>query len=196
MSISNVLRAFVAVFLAELPDKTMVATIVLVTRYRRPLWVWVGAVGAFSVHVAIAVLAGGLLGLLPDPVVAVAVATMFAVGAVVLFRQARNRDDEVESDATTRAERSARAAVVGSFGLIVLAEWGDLTQLATASLTASTGEPWSIAFGALLALASVSAIAATFGRQLVRRVPIHRVNYAGATVFALLAGWTIAELVL
>lgn len=196
MSISNVLRAFVAVFLAELPDKTMVATIVLVTRYRRPLWVWVGAVGAFSVHVAIAVLAGGLLGLLPDPVVAVAVATMFAVGAVVLFRQARNRDDEVESDATTRAERSARAAVVGSFGLIVLAEWGDLTQLATASLTASTGEPWSIAFGALLALASVSAIAATFGRQLVRRVPIHRVNYAGATVFALLAGWTIAELAL
>lgn len=196
MSISNVLRAFVAVFLAELPDKTMVATIVLVTRYRRPLWVWVGAVGAFSVHVAIAVLAGGLLGLLPDPVVAIAVATMFAVGAVVLFRQARNRDDEVESDATTRAERSARAAVVGSFGLIVLAEWGDLTQLATASLTASTGEPWSIAFGALLALASVSAIAATFGRQLVRRVPIHRVNYAGATVFALLAGWTIAELVL
>lgn len=196
MSISNVLRAFVAVFLAELPDKTMVATIVLVTRYRRPLWVWVGAVGAFCVHVAIAVLAGGLLGLLPDPVVAIAVATMFAVGAVVLFRQARNRDDEVESDATTRAERSARPAVVGSFGLIVLAEWGDLTQLATASLTASSGEPWSIAVGALLALASVSAIAATGGRQLVRRVPIHYVNYAGAVVFAALAGWTIAELAL
>src|SRR5690606_13854159 len=140
---------------------------------------------------------GGLLSLLPDPVVAIAVATMFAVGAVVLFRQARNGDDEVESDASAnRADRSVRAALVGSFGLIVLAEWGDLTQLATASLTASTGEPWSIALGALLALASVSAIAATFGRQLVRRVPIHRVNYAGATVFALLAGWTIAELAL
>jgi len=196
MSISNVLRAFAAVFLAELPDKTMVATIVLVTRYRRPLWVWLGAACAFGVHVAIAVLAGGLLGQLPDPVVAIAVATMFAVGAVVLFRQAGG-DDELESDASARgADRSVRAALVGSFGLIVLAEWGDLTQLATASLTASTGEPWSIALGALLALASVSAIAATFGRQLVRRVPIHRVNYAGATVFALLAAWTIAELAL
>ena len=196
MSISNVLRAFAAVFLAELPDKTMVATIVLVTRYRRPLWVWLGAACAFGVHVAIAVLAGGLLGQLPDPVVAISVATMFAVGAVVLFRQAGG-DDELESDASARgADRSVRAALVGSFGLIVLAEWGDLTQLATASLTAATGEPWSIALGALLALACVSAIAATFGRQLVRRVPIHRVNYAGATVFALLAGWTVAELAL
>jgi putative Ca2+/H+ antiporter (TMEM165/GDT1 family) len=196
MSISNVLRAFAAVFLAELPDKTMVATIVLVARYRRPLWVWLGAAAAFSVHVAIAVLAGGLLGLLPDTVVSIAVATMFAVGAVLLFRQARDGGDEPETQAeATRTDRTARAAVVGSFGLIVLAEWGDLTQLATASLTASTGEPWSIALGALLALASVSAIAATFGRQLVRRVPIHVVNYAGATVFALLAAWTVAELV-
>ena len=85
--------------------------------------------------------------------------------------------------------------MVGSFGLIILAEWGDLTQLATASLAASSGDPYATGIGALAALAAVAAIAATFGRQLVRRVPIHKVNYVGAAVFAALAAWTLLELV-
>ena len=46
MSITDVLRAFATVFPAELPDKTMIATVVLVARYRRPGWVWLGAVAA------------------------------------------------------------------------------------------------------------------------------------------------------
>ena len=49
MSIHALLQAFVTVFPAELPDKSMFATIVLVTRYRRPGWVWVGVVAAFTV---------------------------------------------------------------------------------------------------------------------------------------------------
>ena len=53
----------------------------------------------------------------------------------------------------------------------------------------------STAIGAYLALISVAAIAATFGRQLVARVPLHRINYIGATVFALLAVWTLSDLV-
>ena len=59
MSFRALLQAFATVFPAELPDKTMIATIVLVTRYRRPGWVWVGAVCAFAVHVVVAVAAEG-----------------------------------------------------------------------------------------------------------------------------------------
>jgi len=87
-----------------------------------------------------------------------------------------------------------RATVLGSFGLVVLAEWGDLTQLATASLAADSGDPVATGLGALLALVAVAGIAATFGRRLVARVPIHKVNYIGATVFAGLAAWTLVEL--
>jgi putative Ca2+/H+ antiporter (TMEM165/GDT1 family) len=47
--------------------------------------------------------------------------------------------------------------------------------------------------GSLAALAAVAGIAATFGRQLVARVPIQRVNYVGAAVFAALAVWTVVE---
>jgi putative Ca2+/H+ antiporter (TMEM165/GDT1 family) len=193
MSLRTVLQAFATVFPAELPDKTMIATIVLVTRFRRPGWVWVGAVGAFSVHVVVAVAAGGLLSLLPDVVVKSIVALLFTAGAVLLYRAARQGAEE-GSDAVEEVAPTPLAAVVGSFGLIVLAEWGDLTQLATASLAAKSGQPVGTGIGALAALACVAAIAATFGRQLVARVPLHRVNYAGSAVFATLAVWTVVDL--
>ena len=190
----ELLRSFGTVFPAELPDKTMVATIVLVTRYRRALWVWVGAVLAFTVHVVIAVAAGSAISLLPDTLVKVVVAGLFATGSILLFRAARQAEDE-DTSTDVVAQATVRATVFGSFGLIILAEWGDLTQLATASLAAKSSSPISTGIGALLALAAVAGIAATFGRQLVARVPLHKVNYVGAFVFAALAVWTLFELV-
>ena len=86
---------FVAVFLAELPDKTMVATLVLTTTYRRAFWVWLGAAAAFLVHVTVAVIAGDLLARLPDRPVKAVVAVLFAVGAIVLWRQ---RGEPVDPD--------------------------------------------------------------------------------------------------
>ncbi|NLD76516.1 MAG: TMEM165/GDT1 family protein [Acidimicrobiales bacterium] len=195
MTFSSLVRAFATVFPAELPDKTMIASIILVTRYRRPLFVWLGAVAAFSVHVVVAVAAGSLLGLLPETAVKLVVTALFATGAVLLFRAARAAGEAVDTEAPV-VEATALATVAGSFGLVVIAEWGDLTQLATASLAANSGDPVGTGIGAWLALASVAAIAATFGRQLVARVPIQKVNYAGAAVFAALAVWTLAELVI
>jgi putative Ca2+/H+ antiporter (TMEM165/GDT1 family) len=194
MSIAEILRAFATVFPAELPDKTMIATVVLVARFRRPLWVWLGAVGAFSVHVTVAVAAGSAIGLLPDALVGAVVAAMFATGAVLLFRSARRASrEEVDPDAPA-VTATPRAALFGSFGLVALAEWGDLTQLATAGLAARSDEPVAIWLGAFAALASVAAIAAAFGRQIIARVPIHRINYVASVVFASLAVWTLIEL--
>jgi putative Ca2+/H+ antiporter (TMEM165/GDT1 family) len=192
MSIRALLQAFVTVLPAELPDKTMIATIVLVTRYHQPLQVWLGAVSAFTVHVVVAVAAGAALALLPETPVQIGVAAMFLVGAALLLRSALTADELSEGPAVVP---SARGAIAGSFLLIVLAEWGDLTQLATASLAAKSGEPVSTGLGALAALAAVAAIAARFGRALVARVSIQKVNFVGAAVFAALAVWTIVELI-
>ncbi|MFP5487914.1 MAG: TMEM165/GDT1 family protein [Acidimicrobiia bacterium] len=193
MFVTDLLRAFATVFPAELPDKTMIATVVLVARYRRPLWVWLGAVGAFSLHVTVAVAAGSAIGLLPDAVVGSIVAAMFATGAILLFRAARANRAAADR-AEPAADATPRAALFGSFGLVAVAEWGDLTQLATAGLAARSDGPVAVWIGALAALATVAAIAATFGRQIVARVPIHRINYAASAVFAGLAIWTLAEL--
>jgi hypothetical protein len=72
--------AFALTFLAELPDKSMFASLVLGTRYR-PSWVWAGAASAFTLHMAIAVTAGQLLALLPDQVVKAVVAALFVARA-------------------------------------------------------------------------------------------------------------------
>lgn len=193
MSTTPLLQAFATVFPAELPDKTMIATILLVARYRRPGWVWTGAVTAFAVHVTVAVAAGSVLGLLPDTLVQAVVAALFATGAVVLFRSAKHPPEEAAEDHTVIGS-TARAAALGSFGMILVAEWGDLTQLATASLAARSGAPLATGIGAWAALASVAAIAAAFGRRLVERFPIQRINYVGAAVFAGLATWTLVDL--
>ena len=149
MSTRSALQAFATVFPAELPDKTMIATVVLVTRFRRPLWVWVGAVAAFAIHVVVAVVAGSALGLLPDVVVELVVAALFLTGSVLLFRAGRAAaaEDPEEEAAEALVQATVRATVMGSFGLIILAEWGDLTQLATASLAASSGAPVATAIG-------------------------------------------------
>lgn len=193
--VGDLLRAFATVFLAELPDKSMFATIVLVARYRHPLGVWLGAAAAFAIHVTVAVTAGQLIGLLPERVVQAAVAVLFGVGAVVLFRHARSSsaaDEEDEAGPVPGA--TARQAAIGAFGLIALAEWGDLTQLATAGLAARSGAPVATGLGAWTAVVAVSALAATVGGQLVRRVPLHRLNYAAAAVFAGLCAWTVVDL--
>jgi putative Ca2+/H+ antiporter (TMEM165/GDT1 family) len=192
MSIDSAVRAFATVFPAELPDKTMVATVLLVTRYRRPLPVWGGAVAAFAIHVTVAVAAGKAISLLPDVPVNLAVAAMFLTGSVLLFRAARKAPEP--DSGLPMEETTGHGALLGSFGLILLAEWGDLTQLATASLAARSGDAIGTGVGALAALASVAAIAAAFGRQLIARVPLARINYIGAAVFLALAIWTLVEL--
>lgn len=203
MDIAAALKAFAAVFPAELPDKTMVATIVLVARYQRPVAVWCGAATAFAVHVVVAVAAGSLLTLLPESIVTVAVAGLFTVGAVLLWRSAAHVGEVVSEVAESDADATAPArtltaaparAAAGSFALIALAEWGDLTQLATAGIAGSTGSPVAVAIGALLALWTVSALAATAGRGLVRMLPLAKLQRGAAFVFASLAIITLLGL--
>ncbi len=60
MQLGVVLTVFALIFVAELPDKTMIATLIMGSRYR-PVLVWVGTTAAFGIHAAIAVAAGQLL---------------------------------------------------------------------------------------------------------------------------------------
>ncbi|MEM9037845.1 MAG: TMEM165/GDT1 family protein [Actinomycetota bacterium] len=190
MPLAAVAAAFATVFLAELPDKTMLATIALVARYQRPALVWLGATAAFGLHVTVAVVAGSAVNQLPDRLVGTIVTLLFAFGAVAMLRAARRPTVDVEAG-HEEAPPSAFRVVTGSFGFIALAEWGDLTQLATAGLAARSGSPAWVWVGALVALASVAALAAVTGRQLVRRVPLGRINLAAALVFAALAVWSL-----
>lgn len=196
----HALAAFGTIFPAELPDKTMLASMVLATRFRGGL-VWIGVAGAFGAHVVIAVVVGGLLSRLPDTAVALGAALIFAVGAVLLWRSAS--EDEA-ADSAEGELLSARASadstgpwstVATSFGVVFVAEWGDLTQLTTANLSARFGDPVMVGIGALLALWSVAAIGVTVGHRLLTRLPVALVRRVAAVVFALVAIVGLSEAV-
>ncbi|MFE5488191.1 TMEM165/GDT1 family protein [Streptomyces sp. NPDC056527] len=184
-----ILTAFGLIFLAELPDKTMFASLAMGTRMR-PLYVWFGTSTAFIVHVAIAVGAGSLIGLLPDWIVKLVSALLFAFGAFMLLR---GGGDDGEDDAGGRTVTGFWPVYSTAFMAVFISEWGDLTQITTANLAATNGT-WSTAIGAAAALMSVSALALVAGRFIAKRVPLKTVQRIGGLCMAGLAIWSLTEI--
>ena len=181
--------AFGVVLLVELPDKTLVATLVLSTRYR-PRPVLIGVAVAFAVQCVIAAAAGSVLTLLPRRGVAAAVAALFAIGAALLIRESlRPGDDDVELAERREAMPAVRVALT-SFGVLFAAEWGDASQIATAGLVArhrGLTHAFATGLGAWVALVAVAVLATVVGKAVVRRVPLHLVHRAAGVLFAAFA---------
>jgi putative Ca2+/H+ antiporter (TMEM165/GDT1 family) len=186
MHIAIIAAVFPIIFVGELPDKTMFASLVLSTR-GKPLSVWLGAAAAFLLHVVIATTIGvALFHLVPHRVLDGIVAFMFLVGAVLAIREARKEQQEevlVEKEAA-----SGRRVMTTAFVVIFLAEWGDLTQILTDNLAAHYHSPFSVGVGALLALWAVAGLAVVGGQSLLRFVNIKTVRLVTAVVLVALAG--------
>ncbi|MEX5631181.1 TMEM165/GDT1 family protein [Parafrankia sp. FMc2] len=110
MSLTAVLVTFAVIFLAELPDKTMVASLVLGSRFR-PLYVWVGVAAAFAVQVTLAVAAGSALSLLPSRAVDGVAALLFALGAVLVLREGRENGGDGPGAEPDQSETSREPGV-------------------------------------------------------------------------------------
>ncbi|MEZ0493968.1 TMEM165/GDT1 family protein [Kineococcus sp. TBRC 1896] len=197
MDLAVLAASFLPILLLELPDKTFVATLVLATRFK-PLTAWVGVGLAFAVQSLIAVVAGRLLAQLPERPVAAVAAVLFAVGAVTLFRGAAKaeqagREARGEYEAKVGGGRSGRRGVLTCFGVVFLAEWGDLSQLFTAGLAARYDDPVSVFAGSWAALLVVAGLAAALGGTIVRRLSVAAVSRVGGVVCAVLAVLTVLE---
>ena len=193
MVLSVVATAFILVLPVELPDKTLFASLVLATRFP-PLPVFVGVGTAFGLQVAIAVTAGSLLSLLPEALVSGIVAVLFLVGAVILWRSATSGVEDEDLDETKQGTSFFRVAAI-SFGVLFAAEWGDLSQLATAGLAARYDEPLSVFIGAWAALLVVSGLAVFLGKKLADRLPIALIRRVAAGLFVVFAVFAIVETV-
>jgi putative Ca2+/H+ antiporter (TMEM165/GDT1 family) len=193
VDLAVVLTTFVVIFPAELPDKSMFASLVLGTRFR-PLPVFCGVAAAFAVHVVIAVSIGGVFALLPERLVLFVVAALFAGGAALLLLGKDDEEEEGAAEASVAVadQRPVRVALA-SFGVVFLGEWGDITQITTANLAARYRDPVSVGVGALLALWSVAALAVTVGRGLVKRIPTRLIRRLTAVVLAVLAVLSLVE---
>lgn len=189
MDISVILVVFGVIFIAELPDKSMFASIALSTHYRK-LYVWLGAATAFLVQVIIAVTAGHFLTLLPRRLVETVVATLFLAGAILLFFGKSKDDKGVTKSTDNSSSHNFLKAYSTSFMIVFLGEWGDISQIATANFVAKFHTVLNVAIGATLGLWAVCAFGIIAGTKVLDRIPgrfVQRITAFILLIFAILS---------
>ena len=180
---------FFAIFLAELPDKTMFATLLLSSHFKRKLPVWLGVTIGYTTHVVIAVLFGSALTRLPEKPIQVVVGILFCVGGARPWRRGRD-DGDTESGKWSASLSNARVVWTAA-SVILVAEFADLTQLATAGFAARFNDPIAVGVGAALALSSVSGLAVLAGTWLQRRVQLRVIQRVAAILFVMIGVSTL-----
>lgn len=174
MNLALAATTFAVIIPAELPDKTFIASVVMSSRHR-PLPVWLGAAGGLVLQALLGVVAGRLLALLPHRVVEGIVSGLFLLGGAYLL-VTREKVVEESGEALGEAEPSAPASALKvaatAFGVVAVAEFGDLTQVVIANLSARSRDPLSVFVGAAVAFVAISGVGVLLGRTLVRHIPL------------------------
>lgn len=185
---------FALIFMAELPDKTAFATFLMATR-GRPQAIFIGVAAAFLAQSLIAVGCGSLIGLLPAPYVQAGAGLLFlGFAAHTWFFHDKEEAVAESKSAEAPALTQFGAAVWRSFLVIFVAEWGDITQLATASLAARYHDSLLAVFlAATLALWCVTGVAVAAGKKVGHVVHVTVLKKASTALFAAVGLYFIAS---
>jgi Ca2+/H+ antiporter, TMEM165/GDT1 family len=173
MNLSLLLATYGTIFLAELVgDKNLYTISTLTVRFH--IWpVCCGITLAFSIKMLAAVLLGHAIAGLPAALVTgMSAATFFATGLIIWMKR-----PEGARPAGTEKRYWARAMPV-SFAAIFFSEWGDVGQIAAATLAARYQAPFVVWLGATLALITKGVLALTLGAGLCRRLPQNVLRYS------------------
>ncbi len=190
---------FVVIFIAELPDKTALSALVLATRHR-PWPVFLGASLALTVQSVVAVVAGSAFALLPPRAVHVGAGIAFLVSALVLLLRPAEESAvdpgrllspaghrEATAGSPVRLTDATVQSFATSFAVVFAAEWGDITQFATAALAARERAPVVVCAASALALWAAMAIAVTAGNRAARVLRPALVQRLAGVLFLLVA---------
>lgn len=173
---------FAITFVAELPDKTAFAALILATK-GNPWAILIGSAAAFLCQSVIAVSCGGLIGLLPASVVKIGSGIVFIVLAGFMWFRKEPGEEELNLE---KARGKFARTIWVSFLVIFIAEWGDLTQFSTAILAAKHGHEKIITIfvGATLALWAVTALAILIGNRAKKAIHPMILQKIAAVAFA------------
>ena len=183
--LSVFLSTFTLIALAEIGDKSQLVCMGLAARHR-PWPVLLAATIAFAILNSLAVLFGAAVAnWLPERLMAAIVALLFGAFALhVLFNQGDGHQEKIR-------EKPGRSIFFTTLALILLAEFGDKTQIAVAGLAGSF-HPLPVWLGATAALFTISALGVWAGSTFLQRLPLtwlHRFSGGIFLLFALLAAW-------
>lgn len=188
---THAVTVFGVIFLLELPDKTALATVMLATRHR-PLPVFSGVAAAFLLQSLVAVIAGSLLSLLPREPVRIGAGVLFIIMALLIARRSMAQERAREEVEVARQEARSHRAFLTAFSVIFLAEWGDLSQLATAALQARYQDWVTVFSAATISLWTVTALAVLVGNRLGALIPQRPLQLGAAAVMVLIGALLIS----
>jgi len=188
--IAVLIATYGAVFVAEIVgDKLLYTTGVLATRYRT-VPIMIGMLIAFMAKMAVAVAVGNAISKLPPLLVAGLTSVSFIGVAIALWRK------PIENTSAEKYQGSSKAAMV-SFAAIFFSEWGDVGQITAATMAARFGSPLLVWIGAVAAMSTKGALAASIGagaRQWISaRIPPKVVRYAGVSLLLVLGLLSVLE---
>lgn len=177
----TIATSFSLIGLAEIGDKSQLVCMTLATRHRA-IPVIAGASLAFAgLNLAAVLFGAAVANWLPDTLIALLVGLLFLAFGLQALRDA-SRDTQLQAP----AKLAARGIFLSTLLLITLAEFGDKTQLAVASLS-SSAEPAAVWIGATLALTATSIVGVVAGRTILQRIPLSLLHRIGGALFILLA---------
>lgn len=173
--------SFFLIAAAEIGDKSQLVCMTLASRHRATPVIW-GAITAFALLNTLAVVFGAAIAdWLPDYLVAASVAVLFASFGLHALLNHTDEDDDGEV-----VEKSGHNIFFTTFLLIIVAEFGDKTQLAVVAFS-STTEPLAVWLGATLALSFTSGLGVWAGRTVLQRIPLQLLHKISGVLFLALA---------
>jgi putative Ca2+/H+ antiporter (TMEM165/GDT1 family) len=195
MDWNALLSTFGLVFVAELGDKTQLAVVTQVCRYRRPWAVFLGASLALTAVTAFGAIGGqALRWVIPEATLHVAAALAFVLMGILIGREAlkakgsRSEREACDCPESAQADRAPAPAwdwkaFSSTLALLFVAELGDKTQLAVLTLAGKYGDTWSVFLGGTLALTLVTALGVVGGQGLCKLIPERLLLWISAVAF-------------
>jgi Ca2+/H+ antiporter, TMEM165/GDT1 family len=175
--VESLLAALGLVSIAELGDKTPLVAVGFGARHRLAP-VITGVVIAYMATNLLSVVVGGLLGAtLPTRAIGLGGGVLFlGFAAWTLW----NDDDEEDEEGATTGHRSIVLSVATA---MFIAELGDKTMLATATLAAQ-GNPVLVWIGATIGIVLAGTLGVLLGRVFGARLPERATRIGSAVLFA------------
>lgn len=173
------------VALAEIGDKTQLLAFILAARFKKPVPIILGILGATVVNHGLAgALGAWITGAVRPDILRWVLGLSFVGMAIWTLIPDRLGDEE------TRI-----ASRLGVFGATLvtffLAEMGDKTQIATVAMAAHYAAPLLVVTGTTLGMLIADVPAVFVGDRLASRIPMRLVHSVAAAIFALLGMATL-----
>ncbi len=194
MHYSLIASTFAIMFLAELPDKSMISSIIMGSRLA-PIRVFIGAAAAFLIQMIISVTVGGLVARAPRKPLDLVIGLLFLAGAGLIIKDMKTRAAEKEEAlAKGTSKMGFVPQIFLAFVVTFAGEFGDLTQIVTANLAAKTADPISVGIGSFLGVITSTSLGIFFGSKVLSKVPIRGVQTASVVIMTSLGIYTIASI--